>query len=103
MDEETGNRIFEPFFTPKFEGRGLGMAAAFGIVKNHDGWISVDSELGRGTMVKIYLPAIGSVRANLPASGLLNAGAENFIQKPFTIAKLSEKLKKVLDHLLGLA
>jgi len=58
MDKETRNGIFEPFFTTKFQGRGMGMAAVYGIVMNHDGWISVDSELGRGTVVQIYLPAI---------------------------------------------
>ncbi len=58
MGEEAKSKIFEPFFTTKFQGRGLGMAAVFGIVKNHGGWISVDSELDKGTVVHIYLPAV---------------------------------------------
>jgi PAS domain S-box-containing protein len=58
MDEETRSRVFEPFFTTKFQGRGLGMAAAYGIVKNHNGWLSIESELDRGTIIRVYLPAI---------------------------------------------
>ena len=196
MNEETNKRVFEPFFTTKAEGRGLGLAAAYGIVKNHNGWISVDSVLGKGTVVKIYLPAaeapvkeaakskpraeltkgqgtilviedeelvmkvtreilkrlgyrvleaktgqeaidvvktfdgdidlamldillpgmsgdiiyplLMEARPNLkvivfsgysidgPAQKILNAGAEDFIQKPFTVVDLSEKLKKIL-------
>ena len=58
MDEETRKRVFEPFFSTKFTGRGLGMAAAYGIIKNHDGWIAIDSEKGKGTAVQFCLPAI---------------------------------------------
>ena len=58
MDEETRSRVFEPFFTTKLQGRGLGMAAAYGIVKNHNGWISIESQLDRGTIVHVYFPAI---------------------------------------------
>jgi CheY-like chemotaxis protein len=59
MTKETTKRIFEPFFSTKFVGRGLGLAAAAGIIQNHGGCISVESCLGEGTVFEIYLPAAG--------------------------------------------
>ena len=61
MDEETRSRVFEPFFTTHFQGRGLVMAAVYGLVKNHDGWITIESEVDEGTTVCIYLPAVDSM------------------------------------------
>jgi len=56
MDEETRSRIFEPFYTTKFTGRGLGMSALIGIVSLHGGALQFTSQPGQGTTFNIYLP-----------------------------------------------
>jgi PAS domain S-box-containing protein len=59
MDANTLERIFEPFYSTKFTGRGLGLAAVLGIVRGHDAVLSVDSARGVGTTFRVYFPVSG--------------------------------------------
>ncbi len=75
MDASTKTRIFEPFYTTKKmkKGAGLGLASAYGIIKNHDGFIDFTTTIGKGTSFYIYLPASGkkAVRERKVSNDLL--------------------------------
>jgi PAS domain S-box-containing protein len=76
MSPETVKHLFEPFFTTKEfgKGTGLGLAIIYGIVKQHQGWIEVETRIGAGTTFRVYLPARESPGAEPPA-GTLGARA----------------------------
>ncbi|MEK6589500.1 MAG: PAS domain S-box protein [Nitrospinota bacterium] len=75
ISKELLDKIFDPYFTTKQKGRGLGLAAAYSIIKRHDGLIKVESELGIGTTFNIYLPASN------PLSPPLAKGNEGGLEK----------------------
>ena len=66
MDSATLNRIFEPFFTTKEPGKGTGMglATVYGVLKQHEDWVEVDSAPHRGTTIRAYLPVSRRRRHN---------------------------------------
>ena len=69
MSEDVRRRVFDPFFTTRgVEGTGLGMSMAYGIIKRHGGRISVESEVGKGTVVTVFLPTAqeGSMAEEAP-------------------------------------
>jgi CheY-like chemotaxis protein len=77
MDEATQRRLYEPFFTTKpfGSGTGLGLATVYGIVKQHRGWMEVDSRVGEGATFRIHWPEVaGGAEASRPAEPSLTPG-----------------------------
>lgn len=101
MDEETLKRLFEPFFTTKDVGKGtgLGMAIAYGIVKQHNGFVTVASEEGNGTTFKVYLPIVEERAAELAAGAAParpRGGSETIL-----VAEDDESVRATVNDTLG--
>ncbi|HNY66534.1 MAG TPA: PAS domain S-box protein [Deltaproteobacteria bacterium] len=82
MDEATKDKLFDPFFSTKFTGRGLGMAAVQGIVRGHKGAVMVDSTPGEGSVITVLLPAVLTSRDRSAAEDPLQASREEEERAP---------------------
>lgn len=99
MEDVTKEKIFEPFFTTKEVGKGtgLGLSMAYGIIKQHNGYINVYSELGKGSTFKIYLPVIKSdVEEMRPAAITMPTGGTEVI----LLAEDNEEVRKLTRTVL---
>lgn len=103
MDEATRQRIFDPFFTTKEKSRGtgLGLASAFGIIKNHSGLITVDSKINQGTTFNIYLPLSGkaAARKTAPSTQLLKgSGSILLVDDEQLVLEVGQEMLSALGY-----
>jgi len=103
MDQKSLGRIFDPFFTTKELGRGtgLGLASVYGIIKGHGGYIDVESERGRGTTFKIFLPVSKKkVQETIKTPDLLMKGTETIllVDDEEMVLGVGEKFLKVMGY-----
>lgn len=99
MDKETVDRMFDPFFSTKFTGRGLGLSTVLGIVRAHEGAISVISEKGISTRVTLWFPALKEKRVALQ-SVFGQEMPEGFVNKVILLADDEDDVREVALQML---
>jgi PAS domain S-box-containing protein len=110
MDETTQRRVFEPFFTTKKMGRGtgLGLSTVYGIVKQHNGWINLESRVGKGTTFCAFFPEATGLQPaiqELPVAALPRSGKETvlFVDDEELIRELGRQVLEVYGYKVLLA
>jgi two-component system cell cycle sensor histidine kinase/response regulator CckA len=102
MDEKTQKRIYHPFFTTKGigSGTGLGLTSAYGIIKNHGGYIEVESELGRGTTFMLFFPSSSEVVEEKEEKSDIHTEPESIllIDDEDMILDSGEKMLRILGY-----
>jgi PAS domain S-box-containing protein len=102
MDRKTMQRIFEPFFTTKEVGKGtgLGLSTVYGIVRQHQGWVEVESEIGVGTVFKVFLPVAEAQTDLTPVTKPVTAETVNGGHETILVVEDETGLLKVLSRVL---
>jgi len=102
MDEETLEKALDPFFTTKFQGRGLGLAAVLGVMRGHRGAMRISSSVGKGTTVTMLLPCGGDATA---ASDEIDAaaGADSSVPQLVLLLDTEEAARKIGRRILDRA
>jgi len=101
MDKETQSRIFEPFFTTKERGKGtgLGLSTVYGIVKQSNGYVFAESQIGTGTTFYVYLPRVEDTQEELNTSATQET--ENEVCETVLLVEDEESVRELVRVTLG--